>query len=239
MKKNLTLVAALCLGGILASGTANAAPLYSTNSQILTNSVGATGYTFNFNRFDQSLGTLTGVNFTIVSSDAQGSFTVTNSLSSSVKVYRPVDSLSVEALQGTFDSGNTTYYSDDLILTTSPGTGNNQASGATLGANSSATYTLDPANQSLASNVFSAIDSSFWNLYQSSNGSGLVSFLAKSSPQVSVTGGVGGFNMSGVTANTVLQLDYLYSAIPEPSTYALFGLGAFALVIAARRKRTP
>jgi hypothetical protein len=29
-----------------------------------------------------------------------------------------------------------------------------------------------------------------------------------------------------------------YTAIPEPSTYALFGLGAVALVIAARRKRT-
>lgn len=238
MKKPLPLLAALYLGGILASGTANAANLYSTNSQILTNSVGALGYTFDFNKFDQSLGTLTGINFTIVSSDAQGSFTVTNSTAASVKVYKPVNSLTVEALQGTLSGGNTTYYGDEVILTTSPDTGSSQATGATLGANSSATYTLNPANQTLEFNVLMPIDSSFWNLYQSSNGTGLVSFLAKSSPQVSVTGGQGAFDMSGVTANTVLQLDYSYTAVPEPSTYALFGLGGLALVVAYRRKRT-
>ena len=108
MKKPLPLLATICLGVILGSGTANAASLYSTNSQSLTNSVGALGYTFNFNKFDQSLGTLTGVNFTIVSSDAQGSFTVTNSLAESIKVYKPVNSLAVQAQQGNFTGGDVT-----------------------------------------------------------------------------------------------------------------------------------
>ncbi|NBZ96919.1 MAG: PEP-CTERM sorting domain-containing protein [Proteobacteria bacterium] len=133
-------------------------------------------------------------------------------------------------------SGNTTYYGDDVTLTTLPGTGTRSANGATLAANSSATYTLDPANQTLEFNVLMPIDSSFLDLYQSSNGTGFVSFFASSSPQVSITGGQGGFDMSGVTANTVLRLDYSYIAVPEPSTYALFGLGALALVVAYRRK---
>jgi len=235
MKKTLSLLTIVCLSGLCFSGTANAAPLITTNyiTQTLTNSVGATGYTFNFNKFDQSLGTLSGVNFTIVSSDDQGSFTVTNSLSSSVKVYNPTDYLDVIDLQGS----GADFSGSTVTLTTSPDTGTTRFNGATLGANSLGTYTLSPADQSLASNVFSAINSSFWNLYQSSNGSGFVSFTAFNSPQVSVTGGAASFDMSGVLANTVLKLDYVYT-VPEPSTYALFGLGGLALVIAARRKRT-
>ena len=40
--------------------------------------------------------------------------------------------------------------------------------------------------------------------------------------------------MSNVGGGGALQLNY--SAVPEPSTYALFGLGAVALMIAYRRK---
>lgn len=51
------------------------------------------------------------------------------------------------------------------------------------------------------------------------------------------------FEYSGATeVNKALNTDGLagvtFTAIPEPSAYALFGLGAVALLIAARRKLT-
>jgi hypothetical protein len=44
-------------------------------------------------------------------------------------------------------------------------------------------------------------------------------------------------NYDGWTsANENTALGFNVNAIPEPSTYALFGLGALALVVAYRRK---
>jgi hypothetical protein len=231
MKKNLTLVAALCLGVIIASGTANAAPLITTNyiTQTFTNNVGSSGYTYDFAKYNQSLGQLLGVTFSIVSSIDSGSFVVQNNASTSATVRNPVDSLTVIDNQ----SSGADYYGNNVTLLTSPGT---SGAGNTLAANSSGTYTITNTPV-LADNVSTDIGSGFWSLYSSATGSGIVSFYASIAPNATVSGGNFSLNSDGMSANTVLSLTYAY-AVPEPSTYALFGLGAVALVIAARRKRT-
>jgi hypothetical protein len=237
MKNPLALLVALCLGVILVSGTASAAALISTNTQTLTfGAVPSVGYDFNFSKFDQSLGTLTDVIFTIVSSSDQGAFTASNSTANSIKVYNPSDSLTVTAAQGGLISGNSTYYGDGATLTTTPGTGNSQATGATLASHQTGNYTLSPQSI-IPSSIVCNIDPSYFSLYQSWNGSGSVSFNAANNPQVSMTGGVASFDMSGVTNSTTLSLVYKYTAaVPEPSAYALFGIGALALVVACRRR---
>jgi hypothetical protein len=51
------------------------------------------------------------------------------------------------------------------------------------------------------------------------------------------TYGLAYVNSTGsVNPNTVFDLKITSTAVPEPSTYALFGLGALALVVAYRRK---
>ncbi len=230
MKKPLPLLAALCLGGILASGTANADVVYSIDSQSLTNPVGAVGFTFNFNKFDQSLGTLTGVNFTIVSSIDSGSFIVENNADAIATVRNPFDSLTVIDNQ----SSGADFFGNNVTLLTSPGT---SGAGNSLAASSSRTYTITNS-PILAANVVTDIGSEFWSSYSSVNGSGLVSFKAFIAPNATVSGGNFSLISDGMSANTVLRLTYTYDAVPEPSTYVLFGLGGLALVVAYRRKRT-
>ena len=57
--------------------------------------------------------------------------------------------------------------------------------------------------------------------------------------------GVNGTYITGISGSTIVGFSYdsnyndkafVASAVPEPSTYALFGLGALALVVAYRRK---
>lgn len=225
MKKSMSLLAALCLGGMFSFGTASAESITNTVTQL----VGDTPLTFNFAKFNQSLGTLTAVTFTIVSSVDQGSFTIQNNAPSSARVRNPLDSLYVVDNQG---SGGD-YIAMNVSLTTAPST---SGTGASLAANSSGTYTL-AANQTLASNISFNIASIFWGSYSSSNGTGLVSFDVDHTPAVTVTGGNYTADTSNVKANTTLSLTYTYTAVPEPSNYVLFGLGALALVVAYRRKR--
>ena len=91
MKKPLALLAALCLGGIIVSGTASAAPLSPTNyiTQTFTNNVGSSGYTFDFAKYNQSLGELLGVTFTVVSSIDSGTFVVQNNAQTSFYSKKP------------------------------------------------------------------------------------------------------------------------------------------------------
>jgi type VI secretion system secreted protein VgrG len=58
----------------------------------------------------------------------------------------------------------------------------------------------------------------------------------------SITAGAGSENIGSMIAlGAALTFDgsNIITAVPEPSTYALFGLGALALVVAARRRALP
>ena len=68
-------------------------------------------------------------------------------------------------------------------------------------------------------------------------GSGTVTFQAKNSQSITTTGSSYTLNSGTSGANTQISVIYTYTAIPEPSTYALMGLGALALVVAYGRKR--
>lgn len=48
---------------------------------------------------------------------------------------------------------------------------------------------------------------------------------------------VGGANYSGTATNTPYGIRGTFTAVPEPSTWALFGLGAFLLTVAVLRNR--
>ena len=69
-------------------------------------------------------------------------------------------------------------------------------------------------------------------------GSSTVSFFLQDGLSATLIGGSPTANYNSISDPTTVTLAYSYSAVPEPSTYALFGLGGMALVIACRRKRT-
>lgn len=238
MKKPLSLFAALCLGGILASGTASAAPIYylSTN-YTAAQSVDLNGVVYDFNQFDTNLGTLTSVTFTIISSTNTGYFTVTSGKNSTATLSaNPKDNLVVQDYFNTNNPGSYLSYSTPTnVLTTDPDT----SSDTIIQKNTTETFSLNPSSQTLVSDSsslsFSISDvNSLWSTFFEGNNK--VSFYAYNNPYIELGGSGGTFNATGIVANTALMLTYTY-AVPEPSTYVLFGLGGLALVVAYRRKR--
>ena len=83
------------------------------------------------------------------------------------------------------------------------------------------------ASVDVASGVFGA--------YQSADGTGSVTFQVKSSQGVTLTGSTLTLDSSATFANTNVGVTYTYTVVPEPSAFALLGLGALGLV--ARRRR--
>ena len=87
MKKTL-LILALAAGALT---TSQASVIY----QNLTQAVGQTAGNFTFNKFNQQLGTLTGVTFTIVSSTDSGSFSFKNLDAGEATVSSAKDALTI------------------------------------------------------------------------------------------------------------------------------------------------
>ena len=72
-------------------------------------------------------------------------------------------------------------------------------------------------------------------------GADYADWASSGTPQVQDAFGTPGTTNVNVGTNELTALDvigYNLNAVPEPSTYALFGLGALALLIAYRHKRT-
>jgi hypothetical protein len=176
-----------------------------------------------WNQFDSSLGTLTGISLTI-DGTVTGSFDVFN-----------VDP---------FDPANLSIPRDRLRLTFS-GSGApsaQQTTQTTLTTTPAMPYRMEPlSNESfnLAPNPQS-LDSVNNNLFAFANfftGTGtLSSTLIQPFVLASDNSGNTTVDYSQMFASGSVSLDYTYDAVPEPSTYALFGIGALALVVAYRRK---
>ena len=228
MKKALSLLAALCLGGLFAAETASAAVLIQTNNSYTTHD----GTDFYFNQFDSTLGTLTGVNLTITST-ALGTFTIANSSpSSTTSVSNIVDYLFVSSYQLDELSSGTNLSTINVATTVT--SGSDPVAKRVAGVNGTTTFSINSVPTQYLANNFSL------NLLTLSPyiGSSTVSFFLQDGLSATLIGGSPTANYNSISDPTTVTLAYSYSAVPEPSTYALFGLGGMALVIACRRKLT-
>jgi hypothetical protein len=194
-------------------------------------SVGTAGSSFQFNMFNQALGSLTGVTLTIKSSTDFGSALVALT-NSSFDVSSFIDRLQVTDNQYT----GLNFNGSQVNITTTPSTP------FTIPANTSQTFTFSLTSLLPGGNPFSQnLAPQYLSSYQSGNGSGIVSFSATISPDFTSSGSfsdISDFNTANWLNTTELQLTYTYTAVPEPSTYALFGLGAIGMLMVMRRKKT-
>jgi hypothetical protein len=244
MKKPLSLLAALCLGVMLAFGTASAAPItsyYYTNtlSQSVTNNIyGSQVFTFDqFNVLDGAKGPgqymdLLGITVSVDYSYLIGETVVGNTSTNPSSQLRVTGYNSKFGVQNN-SLGYTAFTNAIATVETSPpwqqtatdGIGFNQSRTFTLSPNQ---YFVDPGlamSQSIANTFFSAY-----------TGPGTINFLLNNDQEITTTGGRFDGNTEGAGALTSMTVTYTYG-VPEPSTYALMSLGALALVIAYRRKR--
>jgi len=227
MKKSLPLIALLGLVGVFASGTAYGDTLVQTNSA----SVDHIGYDFNFNQFDSTLGTLTGVELTITST-AGGNFTISNaSRSTTTSVTNIQDYLYLVSYQLDELSGGTNLPTINLATTITSGSNPVSKQIGAVPGSTTFSITSSPA-QYLANN------DSFNLTISSYTGVGTVTFNLTDATSATLTGGTPTPNYNNISDPTTVKLAYTYTAIPEPSTYAFFGLGALALVVAYRRRVT-
>ena len=225
MKKTL-LTLALAAGLISSS---QAGTVFQTVSHTFGNSAPTSFY---FSQFNSSLGTLTGISYSIVSSADSGTFYVENNNAGIVGVKSPKDYLTVADNQGgyaNYDGNNTSILSDPATLATAP---------FQLGGNSSQTFTVTP--KSLIGT--GTIDTDLFAFNAAAyTGAGLVSFDATISPSVTVTGGSVTFDMSGVSNTTQMTMTYTYDTapVPEPSQVAasMLLLGGFAGFVIIRRRK--
>ena len=229
MKKIIPFIAVLCFGGILASETALADVITNTSSVQLAQSSFSN---FNIQKFDSNLGTLTGVRVTVDFATLQGAFEVVNNdvTTASISDYSSLFSIKGVGSLGYTAQNNVTFdpvqTSPDWNIISIAGGGSQTF---TIVSGQDFTSLLPSATQTIASGYFSA--------YESVGGSGTVTFQAKNSQSITTTGSSYTLNSGTSGANTQISVIYTYTAIPEPSTYALMGLGALALVVAYGRKR--
>ena len=181
-------------------------------------------------KFDSSLGTLTGIKVFVSTAGLQGSVGITNNDTTTASIEGYDSTFNIRQAAGT-DLGYGSAKSDTLTdvgttphwntVTLAPG-------GGTQVLTIDGGFSFSIADVDIASSAFGA--------YQSVGGTGSVTFEARNTQAVSVTGGNFNVNSTAAFANTNVGITYTYNAIPEPSAFALLGLGALGLV--ARRRRS-
>jgi len=218
----------LLLSLLVATGVANASVQTQTNFF----DVDHDGVDSFFDQFDSSLGTLTGVQLTITSI-AAGSFTIVNSSpSSTTDVSNIINSLYVSSYQPDEFNVGTNLPTINLLTTLTSGL--NPVAKRTSGVNGSTTFSINSAPSQYLANNFS------FNILTISPyiGSGSVTFMLQDTTSATLIGGTPSPNYNNISDPTTLTLTYSYTAVPEPSTYALFGIGAIGMLMVMRRKKT-
>ena len=180
--------------------------------------------TYDFSQFDSSLGILTGITLNVASSYDAGSFEIqTGSRNSQNITVTGTDTLYLVDNQGSGAS----YTFAPTILSASPGFGGVHIDRrpATI------TFTLN-ANQFLNtapgdSAVFPEnIDPSYFALYESSGGSGTVSFSTNTNANgpITIVGNQISIISNSLVNTTELDLTYTFTpaSVPEPSQYGAF-----------------
>jgi hypothetical protein len=195
-------------------------------TQSVSSSVDGEGGFWQFNSFNQQLGTLTGVTLTIASSLDTGSFDLDPSPESAI-VNNVTDYFTLNDLYQ--NSGLGTNTSPVNIVTTP---------GVPWGITGLQTFNIVSTSLLSSGPIVQQLDPQYYNLYQSSDGSDFVYFSGYNHRNADIDVPIFGFDDRNWSNTTTLNLTYNYttSPVPEPSTYALFGLGALAMIVAYRRK---
>jgi hypothetical protein len=191
-------------------------------------SAGSSYSNFSIAKFDKSLGTLTGVTVFVSTADLQGSLGITNNDASSAAIDGYDSTFNIRQSAGTDLGYGSTKSATITDIVTTPAW-----SGVTLASGTQQTLTIGGGQSFSIASV--DVASSVFGVYQSVDGTGSVTFQARTTQSLSVTGGNFTANSTAVSANTNVGVTYTYTAIPEPSAFALLGLGALGLV--ARRRR--
>ena len=201
--------------------------------QSLTQTVSSSGTDFALPKFDPTLGKLTGVFLTIVSSSDAGSFTVANQNANAGSAKNPTDFLSMLDYQG---SGGD-YNGSSLSLPTNPST---SSTGFTVLGNREVTFALVNTPISLVGVGNIGYDlSASKDLYDvlASGSSDDVIFGVSISPQISLVGSSISADLSGIVNTTSLRLTYNYTPtqVPEPSSLVFIAASCGAVVLRRRR----
>lgn len=185
-----------------------------------------------WDKFDPSLGTLTGVSLSI-NGTASGSVSVENTDVDAISLFDFFNRVRLTfsgtgSKPGSQTTNNTALVSSPLIPT-SPGT-------YSLGGGSTQSFTLDPASQALSglSNNLDAFLAYF-------TGPGSFSTSLTQLPAIgSSNSGFTTVDNSGLSSGGAVSITYTYTPVPvpEPSTYALAAVGlGLAGFVRARRRR--
>ena len=196
--------------------------------------MGTTYTNFDVAKFDSSLGTLTGVQVSVVQSTLAGSVDVTNSAVTATNV-------------GTFDStyyvkgvtsglGYSTTASTIFDVETTPAWGS-----VTIAPSN--TVTLTVADGQAFSVSPQNIAAAYFSTYSSVGGAGVVTFAAKNTQTISTTGSSYSVNSSLAKTATKFAVSYTYStAAPVPEPRGVMGISVMALawlVLRRRQSRNP
>jgi len=207
---------------VATAGFASAASYTEYSSTI---DVHTTYLDFNVAKFNTNLGTLTGVQVSVVQSSLIGSVNVTNNAltNTTVNVFdttftarqKSTNTLGYSQSSSIFYEVATT--ADWNVTTIAP------AQTITFTANNGQAYTI--ASQNIAEDFFAN--------YSSVGGTGTVDFQSRSIPTITTTGGSYAVNSDEFATTTQFAVTYTYT-IPEPSAALLGGLGMLCLL---RRRR--
>jgi hypothetical protein len=183
--------------------------------------------TLNWNQFDSSLGTLTGITFS-VNAGISGSFTVTNSdPDSGLQVTDSNSRLRFAFSTGTGSPGNVF----NEFINPIPTLPLSDSAGSPIAASSSQIFTINAGTQyaDLTRDFFSASQSYFTGL-------GTVTSAVQQFLLVTSTGENFNLNSSLTKSSGTAVLTYVYQ-VPEPSSGTLLMLGIGGLIALRRARR--
>ncbi|MFC5050146.1 PEP-CTERM sorting domain-containing protein [Rubritalea spongiae] len=234
----------LVLGSIMSAGVLAS----SVNAATIQTSQAFSGFSsesFNLNlleKFDSSLGTLTGVNvhYTITSSGGLAQYdNEAGSATGSIDVSHGVTSSLNSGSTPLVNNGFSTSWSNLEIQSSESGVvlGANDGDGAGVQSTGSDYYEFSPAGGTLNTN--SDIYTGAIGAYAGNSGEYLPVITVVTGQSLTTTAdGAVSTGSSPSIVNGLLTITYTYDsvvAVPEPSSTALLGLGGMALILRRRR----